>query len=181
MGSPLLSPVQVTDGRPWSYYSSMRPHGSQAALEARRRRAVAFLDQGHRVTDVARRIGCSHSSVVRWRDVVAEEGPAGLKAKPVPGCPAKLTARQRRRIPTLLVRGPLAWGFRTDLWTTPRIAEVIRRTFGVRYHPTHVGRLLFDLGWSCQKPERRALERNEQAIAAWKGPTWRAIQKKSAG
>jgi transposase len=148
-------------------------------LEARRRRAVALLDQDRRVTDVARRIGCAHSSVVRWRDAVAEEGAAGLKAKPVPGCPAKLTAQQRQRIPNLLVRGALAWGFRTDLWTTPRIAEVIRRRFGVRYHPTHVGRLLADLGWSCQKPERRALERDERAIADWKGPIWRAIKKKS--
>ena len=70
--------------------------------------------------------------------------------------------------------------FRTDLWTTPRIAEVIHRKFGVRYHPTHVCRLLVDLGWSCQKPERRALERDEQAIADWKGPIWRTIKKKSA-
>ncbi len=158
----------------------MRPHGSPDALEARRRRAVALLDRGGRVTDVARTIGCSHSSVVRWREAVAEDGTAGLNAKPVPGCPPKLTTRQKQRIPALLVRGALAWGFRTDLWTTPRIAEVIHRKFGVRYHPTHVGRLLVDLGWSCQKPERRALERNEQAIADWKGPIWRAIKKKRA-
>jgi transposase len=87
---------------------------------------VTLLDQGHRVTDVARRIGCSHSSVIRWRDVVAEEGVAGLKAKPVPGCPAKLTERQRQRIPTLLVRGALAWGFRTDLWTTVPTENSVR-------------------------------------------------------
>ena len=176
----LLSPVQETDSHRWSYYSSMRPPGSPAALEARRRRAVALLDQGRRVTEIARKIGCSHSSVVRWRETVTEEGAAGLKAKPVPGCPPKLTVRQKQRIPTLLVRGALAWGFRTDLWTTPRIADVIDRKFGVRYHPTQVGRILVDLGWSCQKPERRALERNEQAIEDWKGPTWHAIKKKSA-
>jgi transposase len=158
----------------------MRPPGSPAVLEARRRRAAALVDIGHRVTEVARMIDCSHSSVVRWRDAVTEDGPAGLNAKPVPGCPAKLTARQRHRIPTLLLRGPLKWGFRTDLWTTPRIAEVIYRTFGVRYHPTHVGRLLADLGWSCQKPERRALERNEPAITHWKRAVWPTIKKKSA-
>ena len=159
----------------------MRPHGSQAVLEARRRRAVALLDRGHRVTDVARQIGCSHSSVVRWRAAVAEDGPAGLDAKPVPGCPAKLTARHRQRIPRLLLRGAPAWGFSTDLWTTPRIAEVIRRAFGVQYHPTHVGRLLAQLDWSCQKPERRALERNEPAIAHWTGTVWPAIKKKRGG
>jgi transposase len=114
----------------------MRPHGSQAALEARRRRAVALLVRGHGVSDVARRIGCAHSSVVRWRAAVAAHGAAGLAAKPVPGCPPKLTARQKQRIPKLLLRGALAWGFRTDLWTTPRIAEVIRRDVS-RPLPSH--------------------------------------------
>jgi len=142
---------------------------------------MAWLDRGHRVTEVARLIGCAHSSVVRWRDMVAENGPAGLAPKPVPGCPAKLTARQRERIPKLLLRGPLTWGFSTDLWTTARIAEVIRRTFGVRYHPTHVGRLLAAWDWTCQKPERRALERNEAAIAYWKRAVWPRIKKKPAG
>jgi transposase len=101
-----------------------------------------------------------------------------LNPKPVPGCPPKLTARQKQRIPKLLLRGPLAWGFRTDLWTTARIAAVIHREFRVRYHPTHVGRLLADLKWSCQKPERRALERNERAIAQWKRRVWPRIKKK---
>lgn len=156
----------------------MRPHGSQATLEVRRRRAIAMVQQGLTVTHVARKIGCSHSSVIRWRDAVAEHGPRGLNPKPVPGCPPKLTARQKQRIPRLLLRGALAWGFRTDLWTTARIAEVIHREFGVRYHPTHVGRLLFALDWSCQKPERRALERNERAIARWKQILWPRIKKK---
>lgn len=130
------------------------------------------------MSEVARRIGCSHSSVVRWRQAVADHGPAGLAAKPVPGCPPKLTARQKQRIPKLLLRGALTWGFRTDLWTTPRIAEVIRREFRVRYHPTHVGRLLADLGWSCQMPARRALEREEAAIAHWKRTVWPRVKKK---
>jgi transposase len=156
----------------------MRPHGSQTALEVRRRRAVALVDQGIPVTHIARKIGCSHSSVIRWRDAVAAQGPRALTPKPVPGCPPKLTARQKQRIPKLLLRGALAWGFRTDLWTTARIAEVIHRAFGVRYHPTHVGRLLGALDWSCQKPERRALERNERAIAHWKQRVWPRIKKK---
>jgi transposase len=156
----------------------MRPYGTQAALEERRRRAVALVDDGIAIRQVARTIGCSHSSVIRWRDAVAADGPRGLNPKPVPGCPPKLTARQKQRIPKLLLRGPLAWGFRTDLWTTARIAAVIHREFRVRYHPTHVGRLLADLKWSCQKPERRALERNERAIAQWKRRVWPRIQKK---
>ncbi len=91
-----------------------------------------------------------------------------MKARPAPGRPPKLTARQRVRVPRLLLRGALAWGFGTDLWTTTRIATVIEREFGVRFHRAHVGRLLSELGWSCQKPERRAVERDEAAIARWK-------------
>jgi transposase len=159
----------------------MRPPGPQSALEARRRRAIALLDRGLRATDVARRIGCSYSSVWRWRDAVRRRGLVGLAAKPVPGCPPKLTARQKHRIPKLLLRGALAWGFSTDLWTTARIADVIHREFRVRYHPTHVGRLLLAWDWSCQKPERRALERNERAIARWLDHDWPAIKKKRAG
>jgi transposase len=125
----------------------MRPHGTQATLEARRRWAVALLGKGHTVTSVAKTVGCSHSSVIRWRDAVALHGPAILSAKPAPGGPAKLTVRQRQRIPALLRRGALRWGFRTDHWTTARIAAVIKREFGVRYHPTHVRRVLVQLGW----------------------------------
>jgi transposase len=76
-----------------------------------------------------------------------------------------------------LARGPLAHGYRTDLWTTQRVAEVIRRTLRVRYHPDHVGRLLRRLGWSHQKPERRALERDEGAIARWVQTVWPQVKK----
>ena len=86
-------------------------------------------------------------------------------------------APQRAKVPTLLLRGATAWGFDTDLWTTRRIATVIRREFGVPLHRAHVGRLLTRLGWSCQKPERRALERDEAAIARWKRYRWTAVKK----
>ena len=85
-----------------------------------------------------------------------------------------------RRLLALLLKGALAWGYTTDLWTTSRIAEVIRHEFRVRFHRAHVGRLLARLGWSCQKPERRAIERDEAAIAKWKRYRWMAIKKKSA-
>ncbi len=156
----------------------MRPHGSPEELERRRRRAIQILLQGAPVTEVARRIGCSHSSVILWRRMLRRRGAVGLKAKPAPGRPARLGARQLRRLPTLLRKGALAWGYTTDLWTTSRIAEVIRRTFGVRFHRAHVGRLLARLDWSCQKPERRAIERDEAAVAPWKRYRWIAIKKK---
>jgi len=88
-----------------------------------------------------------------------------------------LTAQQRAKLPRLLLRGAAAWGFETQLWTTRRIATVIRRAFGVRLHRAHVGRVLSALKWSCQKPERRALERDEAAIERWKRYRWTAVKK----
>src|ERR1700690_218377 len=159
---------------------AMRPNGSPAELEKRRWRAIELLKSGLPITAVARRIGCSHSSVILWRDALRRRGESGLKAKPASGRPTKLRPAQRKKLPKLLLRGALAWGYSTDLWTTSRIAEVIRRKFGVDFHRAHVGRLLADLGWSCQKPERRALERDEDAIEKWKRHRWTAIKKKSA-
>ena len=101
-----------------------------------------------------------------------------MQARPASGRPPKLTARQRAKVPRLLLRGAVAWGFETELWTTQRIATVIERELGVRFHRAHVGRLLSDLGWSCQKPERRAVERDEAAIARWKRYRWVEIKKK---
>jgi len=132
------------------------------------------------VTGAARRVGSSHSSAILWRDLVRRKGPEALAAKPVPGRPPKLSARQRRRLPRLLLRGALAWGYSTDLWTTSRVAEVIQREFGVAYHRAQVGRILIGLRWSCQKPERRALERDEAAIARWKRRRWVQVKKTPA-
>jgi transposase len=155
----------------------MRPHGSPEELERRRRRAVEMLQQGTTVTEVARRIGCSHSSVILWRATLRRRGVEGLQAKPACGRPLRLSARQLAKLPKLLLKGALAWDYTTDLWTTTRIAAVIQRELVVKFHRAHVGRLLARLHWSCQKPERRALERDEPAIDAWKRHRWRAIKK----
>jgi transposase len=142
---------------------------------------MKMLREGSTITAVARRIGCSHSSVIWWRNIVRRLGALGLKAKPASGRPPKLSARQWRQLPKLLLKGALAWGYRTDLWTTTRIAQVIQRKFHVHYHRAHVSRLLARMNWSCQKPERRALERNEKAIAQWKRRRWPTIKKKRRG
>jgi transposase len=158
----------------------MRPQGSAAELERRRRRAIRLLEDGQSLAAVARTVGAAVSAVWQWRATFRRKGAAGLAAKPVPGRPRKLTAAQRRRLPRLLARGARAHGYATDLWTTRRIATVIDEHFGVTYHPAHVGRLLAQLGWSCQKPERRAVERDEPAIARWKRTRWVALKKKPA-
>ena len=118
---------------------------------------------------------------MRWRDARSAGGQRALRVHFSPGRPPKLGARDRRRLVRLLLRGALAHGFATELWTTARVARVISREFHVRYHRAHVGRLLHGLGWSVQKPERRALERNEARIEQWKRETWLEIQKKPRG
>jgi transposase len=161
----------------------MRPKGGAAVLEARRRRALALLkaDKDVSLHDVARRVGCAPSSVMRWRDAVADQGPTGIAVHASPGRPPKLTAAQQRRLVKAILAGPIAAGYATDLWTTPRIAELIQTRFGVSYHPDHVGRLLHALGWTPQKPERRALQRDEAAIARWKAREWPRVKKTPRG
>ena len=159
----------------------MRPHGSPGWLEQRRRGIVALLKQKLSLHEIARRLGCHASSVLRWRDAVRAGGTDALKAKPAPGRPSRLTVKQKARLVPLLARGATAHGYRTELWTTLRIAEVIEREFGVRYHRNHVGKLLHQLRWSAQKPEGRALERDEQAIAVWKSEVWPAVKKTPRG
>jgi len=150
-------------------------------LEARRRKAVSLLEQGLSLHEIARRIGCHPSSVMRWRNALGKGGPDALKGKPVPGRPCRLTEGQKRRLVKLLLKGARAHGYRTELWTTLRIAEVIGRTMGVTYHRNHVAKLLHQLGWSHQKPERRAVERDEERIAEWKRRVWPRVKKTPHG
>jgi transposase len=157
----------------------MRPHGTPAELEARRRRAVALLAEGRTPTAVAKEVKASHSSVLRWRDAMAAEGKEGLAAKPASGRPPRLSAKQQVRLLKILERGPRKSGFDTELWTCSRVAKVIEERFGVTYHTDYVGTLLHKLGWSPQKPERRARERDEGAIAAWRRETWPRLKKEA--
>jgi transposase len=159
----------------------VRPKGSAKVLEDRRRRALALLAAGHSLNAAARRLGCAPSSVMRWRDLVRRRGEAGFTVRASPGRPTKLTRRQLQRLVRLLTAGALRSGYRTDLWTTARIAEVIRVQFGVRYHRDHIGRMMHRLGWSHQKPERRAVERDEERIADWKRRTWSRVKKTPRG
>ena len=158
-----------------------RPKGSADLLEDRRKRALALLDAGHSLNEVGRRMGCNASSVMRWRDARRRGGTKALKVRFSPGRPWKLSAAQRKRLVRLLLEGPIAHGYRTNLWTTLRIAEVMKREFGVRYHRAHVGRLMHSLKWSPQKPERRALEQDGEKIKRWKRNVWPRVKKTLRG
>jgi len=156
----------------------MRPHGSAEELERRRRRAVALVLDGLGIREVARRVGASPGTVVHWRDAYRASGEAGLRAKPRQGSRRwKLTPRQRVRLATLLLKGPPSQGYGTHLWTLSRVAEVIERQFGISYHPHHVWRVLRQMAWSCQKPERKAREANDEAVERWRHEDWPRIKK----
>ena len=146
-------------------------------MERRRRRAITLLEQGLSLSEVARRVQASVGSVYQWRQAWRTGGEAALAPKPVSGAPRKLTDQQRAQVVQLLLQGARANGFPNELWTLKRIAAVMQVHFGVRYHPSHVWKILRGLGWSCQVPERRAIQRDEEAIAHWQRYQWPAIKK----
>jgi transposase len=151
----------------------MRPPGSAAQLESRRRKAIQLRTQGMTVAAVADQLGSSISSVVRWQQAYRKKGISGLDKKKTSGRPPNLSATQKRKLVDLLLEGPRALGYSANLWTTRRVAEVIQRKFGIHYHPNHIWRVLTGLGWSCQKPERRARERDEALVSHKKNSrTW---------
>jgi transposase len=156
----------------------MRPEGSGRELERRRQRAIALLKERHAPVEVARLLGVDRRSVRRWNAAYRKQGAAGLAARAVPGRPFKLSIEQRAQLESMLLRGAAANGFESDLWTCPRVAQVIARRFGIRYHVDHIGRLLRSLGWTPQRPTRRALERDEEGIQRWIKQQWPRIKNK---
>lgn len=155
----------------------MRPAGSPEELQRRRERAIALLKEGIAPVDVASRVGVDRRSVRRWKAAHRRAGATGIAARPAPGRPVRLAARHKRRLEQLLLQGARDCGFPTDLWTRARVARLIRARFGVDYHVDHVGRVLHALGWSPRTPRRRALERDEAAIARWIKEDWPRVKK----
>ncbi|CAN5173073.1 IS630-like element ISDra3 family transposase [soil metagenome] len=147
-------------------------------LEARRRRAVELVQRGERAGTVARILGVDRSSVYRWgRQAAATDG---LAARPHPHRPPRLNDRQLVRLERLLARGAQAYGWINDLWTAARVATLIQREFQVSYHHDHVGRFLRErLGWTPQKPVRRARERDEDAILRWQSEEFPRIAREA--
>ena len=159
----------------------MRPHGSPEELERRRLRAIELLKEGLPPVEVARRVGVDRRSVRRWNASYRQGGRKALRRQPAPGRPPKLDPGTKEQLEEMLLAGAKAAGFATDLWTCPRVAEAIAARFAVQYHPGHVGRLLRALGWSPQKPQRRAIERNEERVQAWIKQEWPRVKKTPRG
>lgn len=112
-----------------------------------------------------------------WR----KGGMAALAAKPHPGPTPKLSSEQKQELLTILKAGPIASGFKTELWTCGRVAKVVRKKFCVSYHPDHMGRILHDLGYSPQKPRQVAREQDSEAVERWRKVDWPRIKKKPVG
>lgn len=158
----------------------MQKLSSQAVdwREGRRLRAWELSQQGWRQKDITAALGVTKGAVSQWMKRAREEGPEGLRRRKAPGGTPRLSQEQRAEVPRLLEQGPEAHGFRGAVWTEGRIAGLIRRAFGVSYHPAHVGRILRACGWSLQRPVRRASQRNEEAIRAWQQERWPQVKKR---
>ena len=158
----------------------MRPKGAAEELQRRRLRAVILLQDGHGPTEVGRMVGADRRTVQRWARRFEAGGEEAMLLKPHPGRPCKLAEEQQSELVEELLKGPLAHGFSTDLWTCARIGKVIQNVFGVTYEASAVWRLLDRMDWSCQKPKKRAVQRNEQAIETWLKKDWPRIKKHAA-
>lgn len=146
--------------------------------EARRLRAFDLHQKGWTGSAIAEALGVSEGAVSHWLKAAREGGREALRSRPIPGRPPKLKAEELAQLPALLEQGAEAFGFRGAFWTRERVGVVIRRAFGVSYHKTHVGRLLKVLGWTRQKPLKRATQRDEEAIERWAAEDWPRIKKK---
>ena len=158
----------------------MKTNNKVEAAVKRRVRAARLLQAGKTPPQAAKLLDPPRQPVFRPREVLETEGFEALRTMSKGGRPARLGAAELSRLQVALLEGPTAHGFGTPLWTLKRVRLFIERQFGVRYSDVHVWRLLGQLGFSSQKPERRALERDEAAIEHWKKRTWPGLKKKPA-
>jgi transposase len=153
--------------------------GANDWREGRRLRAFELKQKGWTQQRIAEALGVSKGAVSQWMKRARDGGGGAeaLKRRPAPGARPRLSEQQRARLPELLERGAEAYGFRGEVWTCERVATVIRKEFGVSYHPAHVSRLLKALRHSLQKPQRRANQRDEEAIEHWKEERWPSLKR----
>lgn len=164
----------------WAYHrgSDMKTKNKLEPAAKWRVRAARLLQAGHKPAQVAVMVGAPRQTVYRWLGVLESEGIDALRDMSKGGRPARLGAEELTRLQVALLEGPTQHGFGTPLWTIKRVQLFVEREFGVRYSNVHIWRLLGQLGFSSQKPDRRALERDDVAIEQWKKQTWPRLKKK---
>ena len=159
-----------------------RPLGSGHKLEERRIRAVKEVTkEGQTPAAVAKKYKVEVGTLYRWLGKHRRDKRQGLKSRPTPGAPRRLTDAQLAELEKLILRGAKAAGFPNDLWTCARLADLSKKEFGVQYHFNHVGKILSRMGWSPQRPEKRAIERDDKRIRQWVKREIPEIKKKPAG
>jgi transposase len=146
--------------------------------EYRRFQAWELYQRGWKQKDIAAAMSLTKGSISQWVKRAKEGGVESLRQRKPPGAPPRLTPEQKAQLPGLLAQGAEAFGFRGDIWTQPRVTELIRRQFQVSYHSSQVGRILKECGWSRQKPVRRAVQRDEEAIQRWREERWPQVKKR---
>ena len=152
---------------------------STAWKEARRLQALALQQKGWKQTRIAEALGVTDGAVSQWFSLIDDQGASAVLARPHTGRPPELTREQKNLLPDLLSHGAEAYGFRGEVWTNARVAKVIEREWSVRYHPSHVARLLQALNWTPQLPIVRATQRDEKAIARWRNEQWPELRKQA--
>lgn len=145
--------------------------------EPRRRQAIELIRRRWTQAAVAQALGVTQGAISQWVQAYRRDGFRGLRSIQRPGAPRRLSPVQRDLIPELLWHGAEAYGFRGNLWTCRRIAAVIEREFGVRYHPHHVARIMWELKWTPHQPVPRATQRNEVEIRLWRTRRWPELKK----
>ena len=148
--------------------------------EASKKRVKAgrLMLAGKGCAEVALAVGVARQTIYTWKRLLDEGGIDALRAVPERGRPAQLDDEQLAAVRAAILQSPTEHGFGTELWTLKRVGAVIERLHGVRFGQTNVWRILGGLGFSPQKPEKRAIERNEDAVRSWKRRTWPALKKK---
>jgi transposase len=144
----------------------------------KRVRAGRMLQKGIGCAEVALAVGVARQTVYTWKALLDEGGIDALRAVPGRGRPAKLDEAQLASLRAVVLQSPTEHGFATELWTLKRVVSVIERMHGVHFSQGHMWRILGALGFSAQKPEKRAIERDEDAVRTWKRSTWPALKKK---
>jgi transposase len=138
-----------------------------------------MLLAGKKPSEVARAVGVSRQTAYSWKAVIGDGGGIeALRNVSRGGRPARLSEQDKQWLTQALINGPTAHGFGSELWTLKRVRLLIEKRFGVRFSQVHVWRLLGQMGFSNQKPDKRALERDEQAIARWRRRRWPRLKKK---
>lgn len=157
-----------------------RTPGSSEQNEKKRRKAIEIIKGGATQAEAAKQVKVILRTVQRWWKLYRDHGEEGLKSTKATGRPCRLSERDSQKLAKILIKGAVAAGFPNELWTSKRVLSIIEKEFGVDYHANHLPRLLRSLGFTPQRPQREAVEKDQEQIKKWVRYTWTRIKKKPA-